>query len=194
LDCSNTWISKAGNKDLREATNIYNKRMTCLPSIEYKKITTSITSSLYPLEINFHETKHFCYALLKLARICQNSQKAAIFENQIEGNEITCSEILNAYQFNKLCKESQQPIFKAVKENPRMRHFIFKYAAENFAILRVLISHPYYTLIMQDQEISYITYIGNVGGLMGLSMGLSFISIFEMVYCMANYLFKKFSY
>jgi hypothetical protein len=138
-----------------------------LPSCEYQTITTSITTATYPFEANFHETKQFCYILLKLARICQNSQKAAIFENQIEGNEITCSEILNAYQFHKLCKENQQPIFKAVKENPRVKHFIFKYAVENFAILRVLISHPYYTLIMQDQEISYITYIGNVGGLMG---------------------------
>jgi hypothetical protein len=194
LDCSNTWISKAGNKDLRVAANIYNKKMTCLPSCEYQTITTSITSASYPLEINFHETKHFCYALLKLVRICQNKQGASIFEKSFNANEITCNEILNAYQVNKLCTKNHQPIRKSVHNNTRVKKILFKYAAENFAVLRVLIRDPYYTLIMQDEEFSYITFIGNVGGLLGLSMGMSFVSIFEIFYCLVNILFRKFFY
>ena len=192
LTCSNAWISKLGNNDLRAATDIYNKSRKCLPSCEYQTISTSITSATYPFETNFHETKQFCYVLLKLVRICQNPQRAAIFEKSYESNEITCNEILNAHQVNKLCSEGKQPIIKAVKENAKVKKMIFKYAAENFAILRVLISHPYYTLIIQDEELSYITYIGNIGGLLGLSMGLSFISIFEIVYCMVNIVINRF--
>jgi hypothetical protein len=192
LTCSNAWISKLGNNDLREATDIYNKSRKCLPSCEYQTISTSITSATYPFEANFHETKQFCYVLLKLVRICQNPQRAAILEKSYESNEITCNEILNAHQVNKLCTEDKQPIIKAVKENAKVKKMIFKYAAENFAILRVLISHPYYTLIIQDEELSYITYIGNIGGLLGLSMGLSFISIFEIVYCVVNIGLRKF--
>ena len=191
LTCSNTWIRKLGNNELREATDIYNKSRKCLPSCEYQTITTSITSATYPFEYNFHETKQFCYALLKLARICQNHQKAAIFEKSIEENEITCNEIVNAQQVNKLCTENQQPIVMVIEENPRVKKFIFKYAAENFVVLRVLISDPYYTLIIQDEEFSYITFIGNVGGLLGLSMGMSFISIFEIFYSLVNILFTK---
>jgi hypothetical protein len=192
LACSNAWISKLGNDDLREATDVHNNSRTCLPSCEYQTVTTSITSATFPFEANFHETKLFCYTLLKLALICQNSLTAAILENSVEENEITCNEILKAWQINKLCTENQQSIWKAVKENPRVEKFIYKYAVENFAVLRVLIRDPYYTLIIQDQEISYITYIGNVGGILGLSIGLSFISIFEIVYCLVNIVFQKF--
>jgi hypothetical protein len=182
---------KLGNADLREATDIYNKKMTCMPSCEYQTITTSITSVAYPVEPNFHETKLFCSVLLKLSLICQNPLRAAILEKSVE-NETTCKEILNARHVNVLCKENQQPILKAVNENPRFKKFIYKYAAENFAVLRVLIRDPYYTLIIQDEEFSYITYIGNVGGLLGLSMGMSFISIFEILYYLVNILFRKF--
>ncbi len=192
LACSNAWISKLGNNDLREATDIYNKSWKCLPSCEYQTISTSITSATYPFEANFHETKTFCHVLLKLVQICQNPQRAAIFEKSYDSNEITCNEVLNAHQVNKLCTEDKKPIIKAIKKNPKAKKFIFKYAAENFALLRVLISNPYYTLIIQDEEFSYITFMGNIGGLLGLSMGLSFISIFEIVYCVVNIVLKRF--
>jgi hypothetical protein len=191
LTCSNAWIRKLGNNDLREATDICNKSKTCLPSCEYQTVTTSISSVAYPYAHNFHETKHFCLVLFKLALICFSPVRAHFFEKGFDKYEITCKDILNAHQVNKLCTEDQQPILKAVKNDPRVKNFIFKYAAENFAVLRVLIRKPYYTLIMQDEEFSYISYIGNVGGLLGLSMGLSFISIFEIVYCLVNILFRK---
>jgi hypothetical protein len=192
LACSNAWITKLSNEDLREATDIYNKNMTCLPSCEYQTITASITSVAYPVESNFHETKLFCYVLSKLKIICENFQRAAIFEKSFEAKEISCNEILSAHILNISCKENQQPMLKADKENLRVKKFVYKYAAENFAVLRVLIRDPYYTLIIQDEEFSYITFIGNVGGLLGLSMGMSFISIFEIFYCLFNILFRKF--
>ncbi len=191
MTCSNAWIRRLGNNGLREATDIYNKSMTCLPSCEYQSITTSISSVAYPYAPNFHETKHFCLVLFKLAQICQNPQRAHLKKKCFDKNEITCKEILNAYQVNKLCTEDRHPIWKAVKNNPRVKNFVFKYAAENFAVLRVLICKPYFTLIMQDEEFSYINYIGNVGGLLGLSMGLSFISFFEVGYCLVNVFFRK---
>ena len=129
--------------------------------------------------------------LLDIALICQNLQRATIFEKSLDANEITCSEILKAHQVKKICTEEQQPILEAVKEIPRVKQFIFKYAKANFAVLRVLIRNPYYTLIMQDEEFSYITFIANIGGLLNLSMGLSFISFLEILYCLVNVILRK---
>ena len=191
MACSNDWIEKLGNSEMREAADIQNNSKNCLPSCESQTITASITSSSYPQETNFHESKHFCFAILKLAVICQNHQRATIFEKSLDANETTCNEILDLYQVNKICTEKLQPILNVVEKNPRVKKFVFKYARANFAVLRVLIRDPFYTLIMQDEEFSYITFIANIGGLLSLSIGLSFISLFEIFYYLVNILHSK---
>ena len=62
---------------------------------------------------------------------------------------------------------------------------IFKYARENVAILRTLsMKDPYYTSITKDEK------IGNTGGLLGLSIGLSAVSIFEMFFHMIRFIIE----
>ena len=59
------------------------------------------------------------------------------------------------------------------------------------AILRIFIKDPYYTSITKDEKIPFLTFIGNTGGLLGLSIGLSAVSIFEMFYHMIRYIFES---
>jgi hypothetical protein len=190
LACSEAWLGKLGNAELSEASDINNVTKKCLPSCEYETITTSISSASFPLNSSFHYTTYFCMALAKLARICSSSDRAAIFE-QSHLNEITCQEIKNAFQSNILCTPEQKPIQKYFKDYPRIKSFVFSYAKKNFAILKVFIRDPYYTLIVQDEDIPLITFIGNAGGLLGLSMGLSFISFFEIFYHLLTACSKK---
>jgi hypothetical protein len=154
-----------------------------LPSCEYETITASISSISFPIQSSFHYTSYFCLALAKLDRICNNTRRAAIFEQSYDSNEIACNEIKNAYRSQLLCTpKERKPIHENFKDYPRVKNFVFSYAKNNFAVLKVFIRDPYYTLIVQDEDIPFITFIGNAGGLLGLSMGLSFITFFEIFY------------
>ena len=59
---------------------------------------------------------------------------------------------------------------------------IFKYARENVAILRTFIKDPYYTSITKDEK------IGNTGGLLGLSIGLSALHSVQSVYSKCSFI------
>ena len=63
-----------------------------------------------------------------------------------------------------------------------MNNFIHSYARENVAVIKIFVKDPYYTNYKREVDITLITFIGNAGGLMGLYLGLSFISLFEVVY------------
>ena len=46
---------------------------------------------------------------------------------------------------------------------------------------------PYVTKYIIEEKISEISFVGNVGGLLGLLMGFSFMSIVELIYlCCLN--------
>ena len=63
-----------------------------------------------------------------------------------------------------------------------MNEFVHEYAMENVAVIKLFVKDPYYTNNKRDKAITITTFIGNAGGLMGLCLGLSFISLFEVVY------------
>ena len=59
---------------------------------------------------------------------------------------------------------------------------IFKYAKKNLAVVNVYIKDPVVTRILRDQKIPIIAFVANTGGLLGLCMGFSLVSVFEVVY------------
>ena len=74
----------------------------------------------------------------------------------------------------------------------KLKEFIFQYAQENIARLNVYIKDPFYTKIKRDEQMTVISFIGNIGGLLGLCLGLSMISIFEIVYFAFGFVIAKF--
>ena len=59
---------------------------------------------------------------------------------------------------------------------------IFRYAKENMALVNVYIKDPVVTRIKRDQKIPIIGFVANTGGLLGLCMGFSLISAFEIIF------------
>jgi len=47
---------------------------------------------------------------------------------------------------------------------------------------QVFLRDPYYTLIARDGKTSQLDFLGTAGGLMGLCMGFSIMSIVELFY------------
>ena len=59
---------------------------------------------------------------------------------------------------------------------------IFFYAKKNLAVVNVYIKDPVVTRILRDQKIPIIAFVANTGGLLGLCMGFSLVSVFEVLY------------
>lgn len=68
---------------------------------------------------------------------------------------------------------------------------LMQYAMDNLAVLKVFFKEPYYTSYVKNDKISYSSFVANVGGLMGLCMGLSFVSIAEWIYHLSRLIYKR---
>ena len=191
LACSETWLEKIGSEELSEATDINNKVKKCLQRCERQSETPTFTSALYPVEATFSQHQFFCLALKKVSTICSDPNRFKIIEATLNETGMSCVEILNSNNTKNLCTNESQPNFEAVQSNSKMTKFLNKYAKTNFAILRVFIKDPYYTLIKRDEQLTTISFLGNAGGLLSLCMGLSLVSIFEIFYHLSNFVLKK---
>ena len=59
---------------------------------------------------------------------------------------------------------------------------ILNYASKNLALVTIYIREPFTEKILIDQEISVFSFVSDIGGLMGLFMGFSVVSIVEVIY------------
>jgi len=172
-----------------------NHLLKCLPRCERQSEIPTFTVSAFPPQALFSQNANFCFALLKVTRICNNTIKAKIFESSHENAGITCNEILKESRLFQLCEKNNKLKPDMIQSNSTISQYMYSYAKNNFAILRVFIKDPYYTRIKCDEQIPLISFLGNAGGLVGLCLGFSVVSIFEIFYhfinfCSAN-MFKK---
>ena len=74
---------------------------------------------------------------------------------------------------------------------PELVNFVTNYTRSNVLVLKMFIKDPVYTKISRDEEISTLSFISTAAGLLGLCMGLSFVSMFEVVYHFFNFAFDR---
>ena len=75
-----------------------------------------------------------------------------------------------------------------------MEHEIYTYARENLAVINIFIKESYSKRFRKTEKMSRISYIASSGGLLGLCMGFSFVSLAEIAYhcCLCcGILFRK---
>ena len=192
MACYEAWLERIGSEEISEASDINNKTMKCLQRCERQSETPTFTSSVFPVDATFSQHQFFCLALKKVSRICSDPSRVKIFEAILNETEMSCLEILNTDKTQTLCTNESQPNFTAVQANPKMSKFLYNYAKTNFALLRVFMKDPYYTLIKQDEQLTTISFLGNAGGLLSLCMGLSLVRIFDICFNFFNFVMKIF--
>lgn len=186
MACSEAWVEKIGSEELSEAYDVKNQRQKCQPRCELQSVTSTFTASIYPVRSTFSQHPYFCLALKKVSRICSDSNRFKIIDATLNQSGMSCMDF-NLSNFRTLCEKQNQPNFSAVQANPKIAQFLYEYAKTNFAILRVFIKDPFYTLIKRDEQLTTISFLGNAGGLLSLCMGLSLISIFEIFYHISRF-------
>ena len=103
-----------------------------------------LTSSAYPSRQVFHLRKDFCYIVIKLARICNETNRKAAFE-KLYGNRVSCDEILKLNRSKTFCSEFFTPNITEVLEKSAFTKFVADYTAENIQVLKIFIKDPFYT-------------------------------------------------
>ena len=63
---------------------------------------------------------------------------------------------------------------------------VLNYAKSNLVMLHVFIKEPYVKRYVKEEKMPIISYIANIGGLLGLWLGFSIITGVEMLYHVLN--------
>ena len=69
---------------------------------------------------------------------------------------------------------------------------LLRYCQGNLVRLVAYLPSPYVKTFLTAEETTYTTLISNLGGMLGLCMGLSFVSVAEIVFFIAKYLLRGF--
>ena len=202
---------------LNKAFDTNNKSMTCFTRCDMQQQNLISTQSNYPNRQTFAARHDFCLILKKLNRVCKDPVRRITLEKYYETYDffISCEQ-MQSKEITKICQyfdddyeeemsgfdwieddydiydewDNFSPNTLILNESPyksKLIEFLYTYASENIAILKVFYKDPYYTLFKKDEEMSTVSWIGNTGGLFGLCMGLSVVSIFEMLYHCFNF-------
>ena len=195
LKCARDWMSHMGSSndpDLTAANNTQNHTMKCLQRCDLQTDTISLSSTTFPNKETFFYRPEFCFVLQKISRICTDEIRKKIFELSTQIKNI-CHLVLEMNNTFTACDKNDTPNSTVINANLQISEFLFEYASKNLATVKIFLREPYYTKFIKDEQISALSFIANAGGLLGLCVGMSFLSIFEIVYHVASYLFARFN-
>ena len=182
LFCANALVEDMGKECMMTALNIDDKPMQCLQSCQIQSESIAFSYSAFPIKQTFPQHQYYCLTLEKLTKICQHPFKGKYLEESMLDSKLSCQNITFAKNDGKVCSDKNMPNTRFVRENQILSNYLYEYAKTNFAVLRVFIKDPFYTKIRRQEEMPRLSFMGNVGGLLGLSMGFSVVSIFEIFY------------
>ncbi len=129
--------------DMTKAHNKYGQLMPCLQRCELQSETLLLTSAKYPSKEVFSFRKDYCFVLLKLAKVCNQTSRRKIFESSYK--QVSCESIIKMNSSKDLCNENFVPNATTVMANSAISSFIFDYAQNNLIDLTVFIKDPFYT-------------------------------------------------
>lgn len=173
------------------------EHIRCKPACKIQENGVVMSSARFPPDANFFQHRSFCdvashilqascsdehreYFLTdKHPKLCEVLQDHEIYF----GNTSTCKQWPGNYYIDHEF------------DNKTLAREIQQYARHNLALAKVYFQSPYLTKIKRDVEITFTDFIANTGGLLGLYLGFSIISTFEVFYWFVTWLgmcFKKF--
>ena len=162
----------------------------CFPPCEFQKNDFSLSSTIFPSEAAFPYMNESCLVFQKIVQICQSNQyRQKLFEAKYPFLE--CNTIMSLHKSGALCNENFSPKLASIEINNVIRKQLFDYARANVAQVKIFFKDPFYSRLQSDEELPLFSFIGNVGGLLGLFLGLSMISIFEVIYYISSFFYKN---
>ena len=158
----------------------------CLDACSDQLNKLTITSRRFPNKHTFVDKDTFCLLFLRLNTSC-HSEKAPFLTQEYPNICSNINQTLFSLSEGPPCAHDLKwptenlSTLNQTLSNQLERDF-YQYAKKNMMILNVFINELTVTQILKDEKISTISFIANTGGLLGLCMGFSLITIFELIY------------
>ena len=171
----------------------------CLEACEDQQNEVAVTSSRLPNRQTMLKWSDFCIVMQKLRKSCVHVWKRIDLDRQYPSlcslllKKLNLTALSSFNEDNKhLCKNilSNFKIFGQVKEDgdssdssdEELLNALFLYSRENLALVNIYIKPPVVTRIMKDERIPVIWFVANCGGILGLCMGFSIVTVFEVLH------------
>ena len=166
----------------------------CLPGCLVQENHKLISTSLYPQKANFVYKKSFCdVASHILSKTCQHKGRRLL----LHGQQPNLCPILEVFNESFVQCENWPHNFlqnNGLPINTTLLDEMYQYKRSNLALVHVMIQSPYITIFKRDVAMTFLSYVANTGGLLGLFIGFSCISGIEILFCFCcccNFGFKK---
>ena len=185
LDCAEVFRNGYDLDLQKDLTSFYvgSKYKRCLPRCNRDEISAITSSLTFPNNHVFQRRKDICYVMKKLRKICTFSRYAMKKDLLEEAYGDVCDDLEKAYEKGKMCSKGN---FHAddgdIKRYNKTVDFLFKYARDNFAVVNVYMRDPFYTIIDKKYAMPFYDLFSSLGGMLGLCLGLSIISVIEFMY------------
>ena len=154
----------------------------------------AVTTSRLPNRETFLEWPDFCLVVAKLRSTCNGWKR-----QDLDARYPKMCNLLSLWpqwaQNGRLSCHSIQAFLG--RQNATAYHTLttalYNYARENLALVNIYIKQPVVTKILRDQRIPIIWFVANCGGILGLCMGFSIVTVFEVLHCLAKTSFASIS-
>ena len=155
----------------------------CMAACRDQTFFTSESTALFPARETFRHTPAFCHVVKKLGDTCGRGERRKALENSFPGVCQKVSEVLS----NRACEKLYTPdkIPTSTWDDGTKAEFaetMLSYTRQNVALVTVFMNKPYCVKIKQEVKFTTIRLIGNIGGILGLCLGGSFVSLVEVLW------------
>ncbi len=153
----------------------------CLPACHQQRNSFFATSARHP---NLHLRKPtFCTIVSKISSSCNLPFKAELMKNAY-GEDI-CSDAMTKEVLNKTCQDIMSvDYFMTLTDevDQSLVRLVLQYAEDNVLAITFYFSENLVTRLVKDENLNIIWYIAAIGGILGLCMGASVITFFEILW------------
>lgn len=178
----------------------------CLEACEDQQNEVAITTSKLPNRQTMLKWPDFCIVMLKLKKSCNHVSKrieldseyptlcplllAKLNESYMDssGTKELCKNAFNNFTMFWEVKEFQTDVVENSTDEALL-NAMFTYARQNLALVNIYIKPPVVKRIMKDERIPMIWFVANCGGILGLCMGFSIVTVFEVLHYVIRLIF-----
>lgn len=180
--------------------NVQTERMEkCMSHCKDIKYDTLVSQARFPTMQTFLQRREFCVIFKKILKVCSRSIQKKLLNSWLryeflgeKGFGLDCPTLKILHEQHSFCSKDEFFINEKQRtllmdEYPEVWKFMLFYTRNNVALLRIYFKDPYYTKIVRDQSISLRDFIGTAGGVIGLFLGFSVLSLVEFIYHLVKF-------